>query len=55
MSLDEAIQQEIKQNDATVVSGRDNLDHKRHGAKKEEETNEEKNSGKEKKKKTEKK
>lgn len=43
--LDEAIRQEIKQNDATVVSGHDNLDHKCHGAKKEEETNEEKNSG----------
>jgi hypothetical protein len=41
--LDEAIRQEIKQNDATVVSGHDNLDHKCHGAKKEEETNEEKN------------
>lgn len=51
MSLDEVIRQEIKQNDATVVSGRDNLDHKRHGAKKEEETNEEKNSEKRKKKK----
>jgi hypothetical protein len=39
MSLDEAIRQEIKQNDATVVSGRDNLDHKRHGAKKQEQKN----------------
>ncbi len=51
MSLDEAIRQEIKQNDATVVvSGRDNLVHKRHGAKKEEETNEEKIQEKKKKK-----
>ncbi len=49
MSLDEAIRQEIKQNDATVVSGRENLVHKRHGAKKEEETNEEKNQEKKKK------
>jgi hypothetical protein len=48
--LDEAIRQEIKQHDATVVSGHDNLDHKCHGAKKEEETNEEKNSGGKKKK-----
>jgi hypothetical protein len=56
MSLDEAIRQEIKQNDATVVSGRDNLDHKCHAAKKEEETNEEKKfrGGGKKKKKTEK-